>query len=477
MGCAKSKEARCEHCKKPYSSRLRSPSSLFHRRLLNKDDNASVTTQSTSRRLSDAQNIVSPSSNNSGTIGNTKNNLESRISTDSKGRKSNSHSNRNSNVDKGNRISTDSKGKADFNKMNETAHQPKVVPPSRLPSGEAETINTWELMEGLEDNNSSGRPNFKDDNDDFSFPVATNTVPVDKLTSTIQENDREPKPMWLQMAANDSILTRSIVSDFDPEIISTFRKALEELSPRNALLLRSPGSGRIPSPGHQRLFSTGSVRAPSPGHHRLISTGSMDNLITPGHERWFSKDSIDSKDLENEIATSKLTACGENKVVLYFTSLRGVRKTYEDCCHVKVILKGLGVKVDERDVSMHYGFREELRQLLGTEGIIGKLPRVFVKGRYIGGAEELRRMHEDGELEKVIEGCEMVEEGGGRVCETCGDARFVLCDMCSGSCKIFIEGKDDGEGKEENEENAWGFQRCPYCNENGIVRCPSCCSS
>ncbi|KAF5198347.1 Glutaredoxin domain-containing cysteine-rich protein [Thalictrum thalictroides] len=474
MGCAKSKEARCEHCKKPYSSKLRSPSSLFHRALLHKGDNASVTTQSTSRRLSDAHNVsvVSPSSNTSGINGNSKNYFES-----PQGKKSNNNSNRNSNVDKGNQISMDSKGKADYNKMNETVQQLKVVPPTRIPSGEAETINTWELMEGLEDNNnSSDRPNYKDTNDDFSFPVATDTVPINKLTSRIQENDAEPKPMWLQMAANDSILTRSIVSDFDPEIISTFRKALEELSPRNALFLRSPGSGRIPSPGHQRLYSTGSVRAPSPGHQRLISTGSMDILTSPGHDRWFSKDSIDSKDFDNEIAASKLTPCGENKVVLYFTSLRGVRKTYEDCCRVKVILKGLGAKVDERDVSMHYGYREELRQLLGTEGIIGKLPRVFVKGKYIGGAEELRRMLEDGELEKVIEGCEMVEEGGGGVCETCGDTRFVICDMCSGSCKIYIEGKDDGDGREENDENV-GFQRCPYCNENGIVRCSSCCSS
>ncbi|KAI3813197.1 hypothetical protein L1987_17915 [Smallanthus sonchifolius] len=45
----------------------------------------------------------------------------------------------------------------------------------------------------------------------------------------------------------------------------------------------------------------------------------------------------------------------KEKLVLYFTSLRGVRKTYEDCCHVRVILKNCGVRVDERDVSMHSG--------------------------------------------------------------------------------------------------------------------------
>lgn len=54
-----------------------------------------------------------------------------------------------------------------------------------------------------------------------------------------------------------------------------------------------------------------------------------------------------------------------NKVVVYFTSLRGVRKTFEDCCLVRMILQGYGVRLDERDLSMHRGFRDELQQILG----------------------------------------------------------------------------------------------------------------
>ncbi|CAN1248620.1 Uncharacterized protein At3g28850 [Linum perenne] len=178
----------------------------------------------------------------------------------------------------------------------------------------------------------------------------------------------------------------------------------------------------------------------------------------------------------------------KDRVIVYFTSLRGVRKTYEDSCHVRVILKGLGVRVDERDVSMHSGFKEELRQLLGGGGF--SLPRVFIGNKYIGGADEIRQMHEEGTLEKAVGGCEKADDDGGEgggVCEACGDVRFVPCETCSGSCKIYYEEEEEEEEEEEDEDEDgeeveegnqvvdYGFQRCPDCNENGLIRCPICC--
>lgn len=170
----------------------------------------------------------------------------------------------------------------------------------------------------------------------------------------------------------------------------------------------------------------------------------------------------------------------EVKVVLYFTSLRGVRKTYEDCCHVRLILKGYGVRVDERDVSMHLGFKEELKELLGGDGgYYGKggiLPRVFVGRKYIGGAEEIQKLHEDGKLEKLLDCCEKIDDDNDDGCEACGDIRFVPCETCYGSCKIYYEGDDDEEEYEgDGEVDECGFQRCPDCNENGLIRCPNCC--
>ncbi|WOL06720.1 hypothetical protein Cni_G15454 [Canna indica] len=146
------------------------------------------------------------------------------------------------------------------------------------------------------------------------------------------------------------------------------------------------------------------------------------------------------------------------KVVLYFTSLRGVRRTFEDCRAVRAILRGLRFAVDERDVSMDASFRRELQGAL--KGRPFSLPQVFFHGRWIGGAEEIRQAHEAGELLRMLEGA--ARQDPGFVCTGCGGVRFAPCPTCSGSRKIFVE----EEGR---------LRRCLECNENGLVRCPDCC--
>ncbi|KAJ8750056.1 hypothetical protein K2173_013971 [Erythroxylum novogranatense] len=325
---------------------------------------------------------------------------------------------------------------------------PKVAPktPIMTPPGEPETINTWELMAGLEDVSPSHFVNhhFRS----FSFDVSRETCAVadSPKLMTVRENtpipsDCNSKPLWLQMANEES---DSRCPEFDPEVISTFRKSLEELSPNHPFYIKPSDMGNS-----KQLPSLGS------GLTVDVSDTKMTNLV--------------DKDSKH----------GKEKVVLYFTSLRGIRKTYEDCCYVKVILKGLGVRLDERDVSMHSGFKEELRELLG-EGFRGGLPRVFIGSKHIGGAEEIKRMHEEGQLEKIIEVCEMVSNsipGAIGACEACGDIRFVPCETCSGSCKIYYEAEEEEHGELEGGEDdcEFGFQRCPDCNENGLIRCPICC--
>jgi glutaredoxin len=165
---------------------------------------------------------------------------------------------------------------------------------------------------------------------------------------------------------------------------------------------------------------------------------------------------------------------GERKAVVYFTSLRGVRKTFVDCCAVRSILRSYGVRLDERDVSMHAVFKAELAELLGPGFAGAALPRVFVDGQYLGGAEDVHFLHEAGELGRALEGCEAAplrKLGYMEACAACGDVRFVPCETCYGSCKIFVEDDD----ADDRYHDVGEFRRCPDCNENGLVRCPVCC--
>ncbi|XP_078444493.1 uncharacterized protein At5g39865-like [Wolffia australiana] len=162
-------------------------------------------------------------------------------------------------------------------------------------------------------------------------------------------------------------------------------------------------------------------------------------------------------------AVLKLPAWGEGKVVFYFTSLRGVRRTFEDCCAVREILRSYGVSIDERDVSMHGGFKDELSAIFRNRHESFKLPAAFANRKFLGGAMEIRRLHEEGALGEALKGCEVGEKEGRR-CGRCGGVRFVPCESCYGSCKIYVV-----------EEEEYGrFRRCPDCNENGLVRCLDC---
>ncbi|RHN66267.1 putative thioredoxin-like protein [Medicago truncatula] len=153
-----------------------------------------------------------------------------------------------------------------------------------------------------------------------------------------------------------------------------------------------------------------------------------------------------------------------------------VRKPYEDCCKVRMILKGLGIRVGERDVSMHIRFKEELKELLGERYYDkGGLPKVFIGKKYIVVVEEIHKLHNDKKLEKLLDCCERIDdiEGGDGGCEACGDIKFVPCETCHGSCKIYYE--DDYEEDDNCEVGECGFQRCPHCNENDLIRCYMCC--
>ena len=148
-------------------------------------------------------------------------------------------------------------------------------------------------------------------------------------------------------------------------------------------------------------------------------------------------------------------------MVLYTTSLRGVRRTFTDCSAVRAILRGFRVAVDERDVSMDASFRRELQALLAVRGRAFSLPQLLIGGRLVGGGDEVRHLHETGQLRRLLDGA--AGQDPAFVCDACGGVRFVPCTGCGGSRKVFVEEEDR-------------IVRCGECNENGLVRCGNCCS-
>uniref|UniRef100_A0A7N0RG76 Glutaredoxin domain-containing protein n=1 Tax=Kalanchoe fedtschenkoi TaxID=63787 RepID=A0A7N0RG76_KALFE len=206
------------------------------------------------------------------------------------------------------------------------------------------------------------------------------------------------------------------------------------------------------------------------------STGPVDGKnYTPVRENMFIK--LDRMEMEKEGRRAMFDKMrrnplydypdlcppgGADRVVLYTTSLRGVRRTFEDCTQARTILELQRVVFDERDVSLHAEFLKELKDMLGgkcEEGGVVNVPKLFVKGRYVGGVDELVELNETGRLNRLLNSAS-VERGVGRQgCEGCGGARFVPCFDCGGSCKVVVAGERE---------------RCPECNENGLIQCPAC---
>jgi glutaredoxin domain-containing cysteine-rich protein 1 len=301
-------------------------------------------------------------------------------------------------------------------------HNRRVAPrtPNKTPARAPEEINVWELMEGLDDDDHEEEDEGETERDDDVAGVERKT----------------------RSAPGSPV--------FDPEILDAFREALDELSPASP-----PPPDVVVQCNSVHVTKSEIQRFPGIVRERVSAfQGKID--AKQGRRR---PSSASSRRPPPESA---------RRVVVYLTSLRGIRQTYEDCWSTSAVLRGYGVRVDERDLSLHAGYKDELRAALS--GQQAGLPQVFADGRHLGGAEEVRRLHESAELAGALEACETVPAAkGGTVrpeaCGGCGGVRFVPCDACSGSCKVFVVEDDDGAG---------AFRRCPECNENGLVRCPVC---
>ncbi|PRQ16728.1 putative thioredoxin-like protein [Rosa chinensis] len=124
---------------------------------------------------------------------------------------------------------------------------------------------------------------------------------------------------------------------------------------------------------------------------------------------------------------------GRDKIVLYTTSLGAVLRTYQACNDVRAALTNLGVMFSELDVSWeHEGYLKELRELMIDKGREATMPpRLFVKGRYVGGSEDVFKLLEEGWFCQVLQ-----HNSSSTSCKDCGETGFQQCSHCKGKGSV-----------------------------------------
>ncbi|XP_022144612.1 uncharacterized protein At5g39865 [Momordica charantia] len=337
------------------------------------------------------------------------------------------------------------------------------------PREDPEVINAWELMDGLEE----------------GIPIANRAKRSPKprafLRGLADLDRRSPLKFFNQIGTPKKAIRSAGKEnrgrgngigrlDYSPREILKVNN-VSRISPKSVLKLSVPVKS---SPISARRQSFGSDSGILSARRRSLSP-LFDPELVASYERQLTEEGEQIKRIVSETPKSRAARhfeesksalrqfeerCppgGETAVVIYTTTLRGIRKTFEDCNKVRSIVESYGIHLVERDVSMDSGFREELRALMGSKEV--KVPVVFVRGRLIGGAAEVVKLEEEGKLGVLFEGIPTAAGGGG--CEGCGGVRFVMCVDCNGSCKVLDETKKK-------------TIKCGECNENGLIQCPIC---
>lgn len=330
----------------------------------------------------------------------------------------------------------------------------EVKPRRSIKRDDPEIINTWELMEDLEDSMHVSNPQKISPKSRGIFGKSWKTP--------VKSNVESPKRGSSKRFGGKENRGGNNSRGVSPNQILKPKNILETPK-RGVMRLSFPLKSEEPSvvitqrrKSYSPMFDPDLVAS----YERELSQEQeqIKMVISPVvHEsRKTEKTRESERFLEN--FPEKCPPGGENSVVIYITTLRGIRKTFEDCNVVRSILDSHEVRFSERDVSMHSVFKEEIRGIMGTRQV--KIPAVFVKGRMIGSVEEVMRLEEEGKLGILLDGMPAARLGGG-CCRGCGGMRFVMCVVCNGSCKVM-----------EKEKKT--MVKCLECNENGLVLCPIC---
>uniref|UniRef100_A0A803M3Y0 Glutaredoxin domain-containing protein n=1 Tax=Chenopodium quinoa TaxID=63459 RepID=A0A803M3Y0_CHEQI len=226
--------------------------------------------------------------------------------------------------------------------------------------------------------------------------------------------------MWVPWVKKSSVRTHtrspSSFDDHPPSPIHLHSPSLKDIE---TLFNHHPPP--LLTPLHKHSFSSASF---SPAHHS-VSFKDVNSLFYDDPARTQSRKPSVFNRVRTWAHQPDPPPDSHNKVVVYYTSLHVVRRTFEDCKTVRSILKGYKVKMDERDLAMDARFVDELQRIIpsSTPGKKASLPTVYFSGKYVGGVEEIRRLQESGELKRMIRGLPL-DEGG--ICKVCGGYRSIL---------------------------------------------------
>ncbi|XP_064198076.1 glutaredoxin domain-containing cysteine-rich protein 1-like [Anguilla rostrata] len=151
------------------------------------------------------------------------------------------------------------------------------------------------------------------------------------------------------------------------------------------------------------------------------------------------------------------------RIVIYTTSFRVIRTTFERCELVRKIFQNHRVKFLEKNIALNSEYSKDVEERCRKVGELPSLPVVFIDGHYLGGAEKILDMNESGELQDLLIKIEKVQHPHG--CSMCGGFAFVPCPVCHGSkMSVFRNCFTD----------TFKALRCTACNENGLQPCRSC---
>nr|XP_033802286.1 glutaredoxin domain-containing cysteine-rich protein 1 isoform X1 [Geotrypetes seraphini]XP_033802296.1 glutaredoxin domain-containing cysteine-rich protein 1 isoform X1 [Geotrypetes seraphini]XP_033802306.1 glutaredoxin domain-containing cysteine-rich protein 1 isoform X1 [Geotrypetes seraphini] len=157
------------------------------------------------------------------------------------------------------------------------------------------------------------------------------------------------------------------------------------------------------------------------------------------------------------------TSLEYGRIVIYTTSLRIVRNTFERCEIVRKIFQNHRVKFEEKNIALNIDYGKELDERCRMVSEVPSLPVVFIDGHYLGGAEKILSMNESGELQDLLTKIERVQHP--HACTACGGYGFLPCSVCHGSkMSVFRNCFTD----------SFKALKCTACNENGLQRCKNC---